>query len=173
MALKIFTIIMALFVAEITFLATKEPKKIKVEAKKELQADIVFTNLQGKMLDENGSKGELKASKATRYNDHEKLFDININFKDENLSNHLRAKEAIHKDGKMIFQKSVEYENNQSMKILSQNLVYDMKKKLISSNLPFHLLKDNATISGESFRYDTKNRKVEIEKVKYTQEVNR
>ena len=173
MALKIFTIIMALFVAEITFLATKEPKKLKQQKREILNADLTFTNLKGKILDQNGSKGTLQASKAIKYSDYEKLFDIKLSYKDKNLTSNLSSKRAIHKKNRLLFKDSVEYENNQSMKILAKSLEYNLKNKVVSSDQPFHLQKDNATISGENFIYDTKKNLLEIQKVKYTQEVKR
>ena len=172
MALKIFTIIMVLFVAELTFLATKEPKKLQTKKSEIITSDIEFKNLSGGSIDEFGIKNQLSAKKAIKFKTHDELYDINASFSNEETTHNIKAKKAIYEDDKVTFENDVFYENNQSMQIKTQNLEYNTKTKVASSSEAFKLTTDDATVIGEGFVYDMKNRHLKATKPHYTQEVD-
>jgi LPS export ABC transporter protein LptC len=172
MALKIFTIIMVLFVAELTFLATKEPKKLKTEQKEIVTSDIEFNNLSGASIDENGLKNSIKAKKAIKFKTHDELFGIDASFTDEGLTHSIKAKKAIYQNNNITFENDVFYENNQSLTIKTQNLEYNTKKEVASSSKPFILTSKESIMSGDSFIYDMKNKNLKGTKLHYIQEVD-
>jgi len=172
MALKIFTIIMVLFVAELTFLATKEPKKLKTNKKEIVTSDIEFRNLSGASVDEYGLKNSIKAKKAIKFKTHDELFDIDAAFADEGLTHSIKAKKAIYENNHLTFENDVFYENNQSLTIKTQNLEYNTKTEVASSSKAFILTSKESTMRGEGFVYDMKNKNLKGTKLHYTQEVD-
>ncbi len=172
MALKIFTIILALFIAELTFLATKEPKNLKHKKEDLFSANLEFEKLKGSTITLDGITNSLKASKAIKYDNKEELYKIDLTYKDTNLTHTIKAEKAIHKDDKLIFKKNIFYENNQSMQIKTENLEYNLKDKVISSKEPFIMSRDDSRLRGDSFVYDMKNRALKAKEIDYTQEVD-
>ncbi len=172
MALKIFTIIMALFVAEITFLATKEPKKLKNKERKILTANLEFDKLKGFSIDEKGVTNSLHASKVLRFDNKEQLFDIDAKYIDKNITHLIKAKEAIHQNDTIVFKERVDYQNSKEIEIVGKNLEYNIKTKVISSAMPFELKKDNTTLYGKNFIYDMKQELLQANKIKYIQKVD-
>jgi LPS export ABC transporter protein LptC len=172
MALKIFTIILALFVAELTFLATKKPKELNHKKKQIITSDIEFTNLSGANIDKFGVKNHINAKKAIKFATYNEMYDIDASFSEKNLTHNIKAKKAIYKDEYLTFENNVIYENNQSLYIKTQNLEYNTKTEVASSSKAFILTSKESTMRGEGFVYDMKNKNLKGTKLHYTQEVD-
>ncbi|RUM67265.1 MAG: LPS export ABC transporter periplasmic protein LptC [Sulfurospirillum sp.] len=173
MGLKIFTIILVLFIAELTFLATKEPKDLSTNIASGAEANLRFKNLKGESFTKEGKTNKIEALEVIRYKDHEKLYNIKASYNESDIKHTISAKEAIHQDGLVTFKKAVNYENNQSLQIKTENLRYNIYDKTINLDSPFVLQKNNATLIGESLFYRLKDRYMSVEKPKFTQEVDR
>jgi LPS export ABC transporter protein LptC len=172
MALKIFTIIMVLFVAELTFLATKEPKKLQEKKSEIITSDIEFQNLSGGSIDGVGITNQLSAKKAIKFKTHDELYGIDASFSDKNITHNIKAKKATYENEKVTFENDVFYKNNQSMQIKTQNLEYNTKTEVASSSKSFTLTKGDAMMKGDGFVYDIKNRHFKATKPHYKQEVD-
>ncbi len=172
MGVKIFTVLLFLFVAELTFLATKEPKDLSHKDEIALQTDLSFSALHGTFMTPEGVTQELHASKAIRYNDHETLEDINASYTEGNLTHQVRAKSATHRDHMIRFEDQVFYQNSQDLRILTQILEYNMTQKVITSPTPFQLWqKRDIQAKGSGFVYDLAQKKLQATQVHYIQEV--
>jgi LPS export ABC transporter protein LptC len=164
MGLKIFTVLLVLFIAELTFLATKDPKALTQEKRDFATADISFSTLKGISLTLDGVKNRLEASKVNRFKDHLNLYNIKAFHKDENLTHNIQAKSATYKDDNVSFKDSVKYKNSDDLHIFTQLLEYNIAKKEIVVNSPFTMRKDGSKLEGIKLFYDTKNRRLSVEK---------
>ncbi len=167
MALKLFTILLALFVAEITFLAFKEPKTISTKKDTLNHSTIKFTNIQSYSIDKNGIQNSIKASKALKFTQHDEIYDINISYKNDNREDQISAKKAIYTNGIFYLTQNVFYENNLSISLKSEELEYDSKNRVARSNLPFKFYNKQGNMIGEGFRYDIQNQIFKSNKVKF------
>jgi len=169
--LKIFAILLILFIAEITFLSTKEPKIIKVSKDDIEYSTIEFTALQGSSIDKNGISDSIIASKARKFKTHDELYDLNTTFLEQGVSHTLSAKKARYQNDLLFLNGNVTYENNQSMKIKSKELEYNVKTKIATSPTPFTLTSTKGIMIGKSFVYDMTNGTIEGDKMQYSFEV--
>ncbi len=168
MGLKIFTIILILFIAEITFLSTKEPKSLQ-RAKKDINfSTITFTSLQGVHIDSHGISDHIAASKALKFKTHDELYDLNASFQQQGITHQLHAKKARFQNDNLTLQEDVKYENNQSMQIKSRELEYNTKTKIVKSTSPFTLTSKQGIMIGERFEYDMAKKSLKGEKMHYT-----
>lgn len=172
MGLKIFAIILILFIAEITFLSTKEPRVLKVTKKDIRYASIEFKGIKGCSLDKNGISEQLTASSASKFSTYDELHDLNTTFHQNGLSHTLIAKRARYQYNDLYLSGDVHYENNESMHIKSEELEYNTKTKIVQSASAFTLTSDKGVMHGDSFVYDMKNQALEGGKMQYNFEVN-
>ena len=164
MGLKIFTVLLVLFIAELTFLATKEPKDLTQEKRDFATADISFSTLKGISLTQQGVVNRLEASKVNRFKDHINLYNIKVFHKDENLTHNIQAKSAIYKKESVQFKDLVKYKNSDDLHIFTQLLEYNIAKKEIVVDSPFTMIKDGSKLEGIKLIYDTKYKRLSVEK---------
>ena len=172
MGLKIFTIILILFIAEITFLSTKEPKNFKVSKEDINYSTIEFKGLQGCSISDEGISERIVATKALKFKTHDELYDLNTTFHKEGVAHTIRAKHARYQNTLLFLDGNVTYENNQSLQIKSEELEYNTKTKIVTSPSAFKLTSDKGTMMGDSFEYDMNNAHLKGEKMHYNIEVN-
>lgn len=172
MGLKIFTIILILFVAEITFLSTKEPKELQVTKEDINFSTIEFSGVQGSSIDKDGISQTIIASKVLKFKTHDELYDINTSFQKKGLVHTLLSQKAHYHDNILRLSKKVQYENNQSMQIKSEELEYNTKTKIVKSPSSFEMTSPKGVALGDAFVYDMLANKFKGEKMKYSFEVD-
>ena len=172
MGLKIFTIILILFVAEITFLSTKEPKKLSSFKKDINYSTIEFTKIKGITITKKGITEKITASKVLKFKTHDELYNISASFQENNISHTLQAKKATYKNGYLTLSEDVHYENNQSLQIKSQELEYNTKTKIATSPGAFTMYSDKGVAHGDTFVYDIKTNRLKGQKLRYSFEVD-
>lgn len=172
MGLKIFAIILILFIAEITFLSTKEPKVLKVSKKDINYATIEFTALQGCTINQDGITQRIAAAKAQKFKTYETLRDVNASFQQNGILHTLKAKKGHFEGDILSLTQNVLYENNQSLHIKTQKLEYNIKTKVAKSPDTFALTSNQGIMIGDSFVYDMKNGTLEGQKMHYNFEAD-
>ena len=168
MALRIFAIAIVLFLAEIVFLTTKDFKDNESLRDDIDFTDIAFENIDGYLITKNGIEAKIKASKVLKYSNKSEIFDIKTDFLHKNIKNQITAQKATLKEDIMELNGNVHYENNNSMQLNTQNLVYNTKTEIVTANSPFTLTSDRGNAKGDSFIYDQKNGIIKAQKIKYT-----
>jgi LPS export ABC transporter protein LptC len=170
--LKLFSIILILFIAEITFLSTKEPKILKVTKEDINYSTIKFTKLQGCRIDNEGISQRISASQARKFKTYDELYDLNTSFQNKNVEHTLIAKKARFQNDILYLKGDVLYENNQTTHIKSEELEYNVKTKIVKSPVAFTLTSNKGIMRGKSFTYDMKNGALEGEGMHYSFEVD-
>jgi LPS export ABC transporter protein LptC len=170
--LKLFSIILILFIAEITFLSTKEPKILKVTKEDINYSTITFTKLQGCTIDDKGISQRISASKALKFKTHDELYDLNTSFQKGDLKHTLLADKANFKNSILYLTGNVLYENNQTTRIKSRELEYNVKTKIVKSPVAFTLTSNKGIMQGKSFIYDMQNKELKGEGMHYSFEVD-
>ena len=172
MGLKIFTIILALFIAELTFLATKEPKDLSQKEKDFTTADLSFSDLKGATITPFGISSKLEAKKVVQFKNKQKLYKIKASHKEANLTHTIKADMAIGEDGLISFKDNVFYQNSQNLQILTQFLEYNTIKKKITAPSAFSMSRGDAKLDGKSLLYDLVSKNISVVKPHFTQEVD-
>lgn len=168
MALKIFAIAMVLFLAEVVFLTTKDFKDNGSQRKDIDFTDIAFENIQSYLITKDGCEAKLQADKILKYKNHAEAFSVKTEFLRKDKKNYIQADKAILR-GKIIhLTNNVNYENNASLHIKSEDLVYNTKTKITTIDSPFTLTSNQGTVKGNNLSYDQKNGIIKADNIKYT-----
>ncbi|HIP02437.1 MAG TPA: LPS export ABC transporter periplasmic protein LptC [Campylobacterales bacterium] len=167
MALRVFAIAIVLFLAEIVFLTTKDFKDSSSDRKDLDFTDISFENIQSYLITKEGCEAKLEASKVLKYKDHAKIYDIKTEFTRQNRQNNIQANYALLKGDIIHLTEAVHYEDNASLVINSEDLVYNTKTKIVTIDLPFTLTSQNGNVQGNNLIYDQVNGTIKAKNIKY------
>jgi len=168
MALKIFAIAMVLFLAEVVFLTTKDFKDSSTDRKDIDFTDIAFEDIKSYLITKDGCEAKLKAEKILKYNNHAEAFNVETEFLKQDKKNYIKANKAIIKNSIIHLTDNVNYENNASMHIKSEDLVYNTKTKVTTIDSPFILTSNQGTVRGKHLSYDQKNGIIKADNINYT-----
>lgn len=167
MALKIFAIAIILFLAEIVFLTTKDFKDSSNDRKDLDFTDISFENIQSYLITKESCEAKLEASKVLKYKDYAKIYDIKTEFTRQDRQNNIKANYALLKGDIIHLTGAVHYEDNASLVINSEDLVYNTKTKIVTIDLPFTLTSDGGNVKGNNLIYDQNSGTIKAKDIKY------
>ncbi len=162
LVVKIFYFVVAIFSVVMIFLAAQDPYLANV-----LKIDTKISNMQiNDVVDYeiNSTKisGVYEADELNRYNDKDEFLDFKAKILRGNLKHFLSSDKAISQNDEIIFQKNANYENNDSLKFISDEVIYNTKTKIVRSEANFTLIRNNDKALGESGSYDLGKKQMQV-----------
>ncbi len=168
MAVKIFSIILLLFVLEIAFLTTHEPITLDIKNTPLDFSNITFEKVQAYVITKDGMQATLKAQKALAYNNRNELYKVNAKVYNPTHIDTIKADRAIQKEVLLHLYSNISYESNNSMLLKSDELLYNTKTKIAKSLSPFSLVHKKLYAKGSRFVFDTKQNILHAKYIKLT-----
>ncbi|MFY4755560.1 hypothetical protein ACOTV8_05740 [Campylobacter jejuni] len=164
MAIKIFGILIALFTITFTILSLQDPYSLNLQTNALNFKNIEAKNLKAYESNASTIKAYYKAISWVRYADRDEFNDfITLNL-DFNLS--ANRLEFFNKDmSKVLFEGNVTYIGANNVKIISQEVEYQPKDKILHTNTNFKALINGSIINGNTLNYDVKNKILNIQGV--------
>ncbi|EFE6848438.1 hypothetical protein F9694_05845 [Campylobacter jejuni] len=164
MAIKIFGILIALFTITFTILSLQDPYSLNLQTNALNFKNIEAKNLKAYESNASTIKAYYKANFWVRYTDRDEFNDfITLNL-DFNLS--ANRLEFFNKDmSKVLFEGNVTYIGSDNVKIISQEVEYQPKDKILHTNTNFKALINGSIINGNTLNYDVKNKILNIQGV--------
>ena len=140
------------------FLIIKEPYKIDiVDNNGNLIPEIELFNAQNYQIKENSIESIVHADRVERYQDFDKLYVIHANHKTkEGLIGKLISDEGILQDKVMHFKTNSHYYRDDGVSLDGEDIFYDLKKEILSSDEPFIFTQQQSRSHGLSFVYQMK-----------------
>ena len=162
MVVKIFYFVVAIFSVVMIFLAAQDPYLANV-----LKIDTKISNMQiNDVIDYeiNSTKisGVYEADELNRYNDKDEFLSFKAKILRGNLKHFLSSDKAISQNDEIIFQKNANYENNDSLRFISDEVRYGTKTKIVRSEANFTLIRNNDKALGESGSYDLGKKQTQV-----------
>ncbi|MGF7440939.1 LPS export ABC transporter periplasmic protein LptC [Campylobacter concisus] len=162
LVVKIFYFVVAIFSVVMIFLATQDPYLANV-----LKIDTKISNMQiNDVIDYeiNSTKisGVYEADELNRYNDKDEFLSFKAKILRGNLRHFLSSDKAISQNDEIIFQKNANYENNDSLRFISDEVIYGTKTKIVRSEANFTLIRNNDKALGESGSYDLGKKQTQV-----------
>lgn len=149
-----------LFCAVALMLYTKDVKNTPVaDDPKPL---VIFEDSVMYTMDVDKTSQVIQSQKAFIYNDSEELLNATVVVKDKSNKdvNTLSAKHIVKYDNKLFLNDSVHYESSNGITLKTQQLEYDIKKKIAQNVSEFNATKDNHIFRGESIYFDVANNNI-------------
>ncbi|EAJ1228754.1 hypothetical protein CJI34_05930 [Campylobacter jejuni] len=164
MAIKIFGILIALFTITFTILSLQDPYSLNLQTNALNFKNIEAKNLKAYESNTSIIKAYYKVNSWVRYADRDEFNDfITLNL-DFNLS--ANRLEFFNKDmSKVLFEGNVTYIGSNNVKIISQEVEYQPKDKILHTNTNFKALINGSIINGNTLNYDVKNKILNIQGV--------
>jgi len=162
LVVKIFYFVVAIFSAVMIFLAAQDPYLANV-----LKVDTKISNMQvNDVVDYeiNSTKisGIYEADELNRYSDRDEFLDFKARILRGNLRHFLSSDKAISQNDEIIFQKNANYENNDSLKFKSDEVIYNTKTKIVRSEANFTITRNGDKALGDSGSYDLGKKQTQI-----------
>jgi len=164
---KIFAIFTFLFLFEIIFLNTNKFKDTSKRKNNLDYTDISFNNIDSYLITKDGVSSTLKASKVLKYKDRIDLFDINAMVTKNSKKSYIKADKSSIKEDIINLTGDVKYEDNNSIEIKSENLVYNKKSKIVTNKEPFVFNSKQGDINGNNLYFDQENGIVKAKNIRY------
>lgn len=164
MTLRIFYFLIALFSISVVFGLFNNSFIIDTATSDIKVADLRAQNAKIYELNASQNYANYSANEVIRYDDHDEIIAFKGSLKDEKMQL-LSADFAYVKDKNITLKNNAKYEN------IDDNLTYNSNELLYAqdflfTNMPFVLRQNNNVITGNSGKYDIKNKLIKANNVK-------
>lgn len=166
MAVKFLYYFVIVFFGISLFLLFQKPYVIE---KKENQnvPEIVMKNVQNFELTDFGVLSFLKSKIVRRYKTHDEFEDVSMLKKNPNgLIDSVSAQLGVLRNNDLLLKKDVRYDRSDGLSLESQEVFYNLKTKVLSSNVDFKLSNPRGVSYGSSFIYDTDKGIIQAQNIK-------
>ena len=153
MVIKIFYVAIAIFSVAMVFLSLQDPYLTEAFKKDNTIANMEMIGINDYEIGEKINL-QITAKSGTRYKDYDEFNEFNGIQKDENSTHILRSNIAIRKDDELIFKGNANYQNSDNINYNSEEIIYNIKSKIVRSDTPFIMRQGDDNVSGSSIIYD-------------------
>ena len=167
MAVKLLKYFLIFFVLIMVFLLTKNPYSLKYNSAGEKQPDIEIYGVKSYDITPKGVSSFILADRVERYKNFDKLYNIKaLHMGISGLIDTLKANQGLYAKNTLYLDKNVKYARSDNLALNTNSLRYDLKDKILSSNNPFVLIRENVTTHGSAFTYDMQKGIIRADKIK-------
>ncbi len=180
MVLKYFIFFLLIVFLSILAIINDDIDFRKFDFKYTAYATMTFQNVKSIHITKEGINREIEASSIVRYDDVDYIKDVKVKIKKGNSIEKLEALEAINykkknrarENGKIekeiFFKGDVIYTKDDNFTLKSNNLIYDLENRIISSTTDFILTQNDTKIVGSSFSYNLNSKEAFAEDINVT-----
>lgn len=162
MAIKIFAILMSLFVFVMVILSTQDPYLFNIKPQNIQVANTQAFDVIDYELNSTNVKASYEATRWVKYEDKDIFDDLKVKGIDYNLSSNL----LIRDEQKSVLEGNVSYFDLNKTSIFTQKAIYDMDKKILYSNDKFKAYVGLNEIFGDNFSYQLEDKTLKIQRIK-------
>ncbi len=167
MAVKILKYFLLFFVMIIIFLLTKNPYSLEYSASGAGKPEIEIFNMKNYDISLEGVTSIVFAKKVERFKSYDKMYSIEALHKGKlKLVDSLTADKGLLAKNILYLDNNVKYTRSDDLSLNSNSIKYDIKHKVLSSNIPFEFTRKNMTTNGNSFTYDMQKGIIRASKIK-------
>ena len=167
MAVRLLRYFLIFFVLIMVFLLTKNPYSLKYNSAGSNLPEIELFDVKSFEITVKKISSIIYATKVERYRKYDKMFDIRALYKDKlNLTDTVVAQNGMLSNNILYLDNNVKYTRSDDLSLSSNSLKYDLKNKILSSNVPFKFVKKNVTTNGKSFVYYMQKGIIKANKIK-------
>ena len=158
MALRVLIYSTLLFLGMTFFLILKEPYSIHVVGEDgRLIPEIELFNAQNHQIKQGSIESIVQAKRVARYDGFDELHGIHAGHKTkEGLRGILDSDEGILKEGVLHFKTNSHYFRDDGVSLDGEDIFYNLKTEVLSSNKPFIFTQKQSKTHGDSFVYQMK-----------------
>ncbi|MFK5882085.1 MAG: LPS export ABC transporter periplasmic protein LptC [Sulfurospirillum sp.] len=155
MAVRLLKYFLLFFVLIMIFLLTKNPYYLEYNSSGANRPEIEIFNMRNYDISQDGVTSIVFAKKVEKYKSYDKMYSVEALHEGKlKLIDSLIADKGLFTKNILYLDDNVKYTRSDDLALNTNSIKYDIKKKILSSNIPFEFIKKNATTHGSSFTYD-------------------
>ncbi|MBE2986921.1 LPS export ABC transporter periplasmic protein LptC [Campylobacter sp. RM13119] len=166
MVIKIFYFVVAVFSAVMIFLALQDPYFAE-----QFKRDMSVSNMQmndvvNHEINSSIVSGIYEADEVNRYAKKDEFLKFKADIIRGNLNHKMSSDVAISQGNLFIFKGNAKYDNNESLNFISEEILYNLKTKIVASKVDFVMTQNGDKITGNSITYNTNKKQTQIKGLK-------
>ena len=167
MAVRLLKYFLLFFVLIMVFLLTKNPYSLEYNSNQAGKPEIEIFNMKNYDISKFGVTSIIFAKKVERYKGYDKMYGVEALHKGKlKLIDSLVADKGLYAKNILYLDDNVKYTRSDDLALNTNSVKYDIKNKILSSNIPFEFIKKNVTTHGSSFTYDMQKGIIEAKNIK-------
>ncbi|MBQ9292452.1 MAG: LPS export ABC transporter periplasmic protein LptC [Campylobacter sp.] len=153
MVIKIFYVAIAIFSVAMVFLSLQDPYLTEAFKQDNTIANMEMNGIRDYEVAEKVNL-QISAKSGTRYKDYDEFNEFNGIHTDGKTNHALRSDIAILKDDILTFKGNANYQNSDNINYNSEEIIYNIKSKIVRSDTPFIMRQGDDNVSGSGIIYD-------------------
>jgi len=167
LAVRLLKYFLIFFVLIMVFLLTKNPYSLEYNSNGAGKPEIEIFNMKNYDISLAGVTSIIFAKKVERYKNYDKMFSVEALHRGKlKLIDSLKADKGLFAKNILYLDDNVKYTRSDDLALNTNSIKYDVKKKILSSNIPFEFIKKDMTTHGSSFTYDMQKGIIRASKIK-------
>ncbi len=169
MAVKFLYYFIFAFVAIMLFLLYQKPYDVQLSASSKNEPNIEMIDVTNYSITEEGIKHIVKATKVLRFYRYDEFYNIDaIKKSKEYFLEKLKADNGKLVGDNLYLKGNVRYKNSDDVKFKSEKVDYDLKTKIVKTDVDFALENNRTITHGTSLLYKTVEGKIYANNIKST-----
>ena len=167
MAVRLLKYFLLFFMLIMLFLLTKNPYSLEYNSSGANKPEIEIFDMKNYDISLDGVTSIIFAKKVERYKSYDKMYGIEALHKGRlKLIDSLVADRGLYTKNILYLDDNVKYTRSDDLVLSSNSVKYDIKSKILSSNIPFEFVKKDMITHGNSFVYDMQKGIIRADKIK-------
>ena len=164
MVIKIFYVAIAIFSVAMVFLSLQDPYLTEVFKQDENIANMEMFGINDYEVSQS-IISKMSAKSGIRYETYDEFKDFK-GVRIDDINHTLYSKVAIRKDDEIIFKGNANYQNSDNINYNSEEIIYNIKTKIVKSNTPFTMWQNDDKVTGTSIKYDINKKQTNAKGIK-------
>lgn len=148
--IALFSVVMVLIMVQNPYIATLSRANLEI-------ADMQMRDVSDYEITQSGINSNYRAKIWQKFGDKNDFLDFYGVVLDRNYTHEISSKNGYLKDNILLLSKNAVYKNDKNITFSSDEIIFDMKSKIVRSKVPFIATLNDNNISGKIISYDTKN----------------
>lgn len=166
LVIKIFYLVIAIFSVTLAFLFSSDPYYAE-QFKRNLQvSNTQATNFTDYEINASKVAAIYKANEINRYDKFDEAKGFSATILRGAQTHFLSSDSALMKANEVKFTGKAHYENNESLKFSSDEIIYNTQSKIVRSDVPFVMTQGSDRANGSSISYDTTKQQIKAKDIK-------
>ncbi len=166
MGIRFFLVFLTFFIVASIFLFYQKVKTLNFGVDTKDTPLMVLKDSKIYDITYDGILAYLQSREAKRYIDRYELYKLYSNKKDKNVTQKLWADKGVLKNNILKLRGNVVYKDTNEQTLKSQTVTYNLKKDILSSNTFFEANYKESNVTGSSFIYYKKDKKLIANNIK-------
>ncbi|MDO5045880.1 LPS export ABC transporter periplasmic protein LptC [Campylobacter sp.] len=162
MVIRIFYFVISVFSVAMVYLTIQDPYYSELVKPDNSVASIKINDVIDYEINASIISGRYEADEWNRYSDRDEFLGFKAEILKDNKEHNLTSQKVFYKNDKLKFKENVNYVNNEGLKFVSDEVIYDIKTKIARSDVPFVMTQNQDKIEGDGGVYDTNMKKTYI-----------